>query len=396
MKKVTLGVSGSIAAYRAADIASGLTKLGLDVQVAMTREATKFIAPLTFHALTHHPVATDMFVPVQGLGADHISLSHDADVILISPCTANLIAKLAWGICDDIVSATVLATKAPVILAPAMNTMMYGNVITQENLTQLRKRRFTIVEPDYAALPCGDVGRGHIADTGSILGAVRMILGREGELQGRHIVVTAGGTQEPMDAVRHIGNRSSGRMGYALAEALRDRGARVTLITGPTTLLTPFGVEKIEVREALEMRDRVLEEISSAQAIIMSAAVVDFRPESPSSRKVKRGDFPSTISLVPNPDILNEIKGDVIKVGFAAESEDVVQNAAQKLAKKGLDLIVANDISRPDSGFGSDTNQVTLIHKGGKIEKLPLLSKWEVAVEITDRIVELFKERLSL
>jgi phosphopantothenoylcysteine decarboxylase/phosphopantothenate--cysteine ligase len=396
MKKVILGVSGSIAAFRAADIASGLMKLGLDVWVAMTSEATKFITPLTFQALTHHPVATDMFSPVQALGADHISLSHDADAVLISPCTANLMAKLAFGICDDIVSATVLATRAPVILAPAMNTAMYENTITQENLTSLRKRGFTVVEPDYGPLPCGDVGRGHIADTGNILGAVRMTLGREGELRGKHILVTAGGTQEPIDAVRYIGNRSSGKMGYALAEALRDRGARVTLITGPTTLPTPFGVEKIEVREASEMRDRVWEEISSAEAIVMSAAVVDFRPQSPSGIKVKRRDFPSTISLVPNPDILSEIKGDVIKVGFAAESEDVAQNATQKLTQKRLDLIVANDISRPGSGFSSDTNQVTIIHRKGKIEELPLLSKWEAAVEITDRIVELFKERLSL
>jgi phosphopantothenoylcysteine decarboxylase/phosphopantothenate--cysteine ligase len=337
-----------------------------------------------------------MFAPVQESGIDHISLARGADVMLIAPATANLIAKLAHGICDDTVSVVVLATKAPVILAPAMNTAMYENVITQENLAQLRKRGFTIVEPDYATLPCGDVGWGHIADTARILGVVCLILGREGELQGRHIIVTAGGTQEPIDAVRFIGTRSSGKMGYALARALRDRGAQVTLISGPTTLPTPFGVKKIEVREALEMRDRVLKEVSSAQAIVMSAAVVDFRPQAPSPEKVKRENLPSAISLIPNPDILGEITGDVIKVGFAAESEDVVQNATQKLAQKRLDLIVANDITCSDSGFESDTNRVTIIHRGGKAEELPLLSKWEVALKITDRVVDLFKERPSL
>jgi phosphopantothenoylcysteine decarboxylase/phosphopantothenate--cysteine ligase len=396
MKKVILGVSGSIAAYKAAEIASGLTKLGMEVRVAMTKEATQFVAPLTFRALTHHPPTVDMFAPVQESGIDHISLARGADVMLIAPATANLIAKLAHGICDDTVSVVVLATKAPVILAPAMNTAMYENVITQENLAQLRKRGFTIVEPDYATLPCGDVGWGHIADTARILGVVCLILGREGELQGRHIIVTAGGTQEPIDAVRFIGTRSSGKMGYALARALRDRGAQVTLISGPTTLPTPFGVKKIEVREALEMRDRVLKEVSSAQAIVMSAAVVDFRPQAPSPEKVKRENLPSAISLIPNPDILGEITGDVIKVGFAAESEDVVQNATQKLAQKRLDLIVANDITCSDSGFESDTNRVTIIHRGGKAEELPLLSKWEVALKITDRVVDLFKERPSL
>jgi phosphopantothenoylcysteine decarboxylase/phosphopantothenate--cysteine ligase len=280
----------------------------------------------------------------------------------------------------------VLATKAPIILTPAMNVNMYENPITQDNLAKLRSRGFNIVEPAYGALACGEIGRGRLADTEHILAALCQVLGRKGDLAGKQVIVTAGGTQEPVDPVRHISNRSSGKMGYALAEAARDRGAKVTLISAPTALPTPIGVEVIQVQTALQMREAVLKAAPKADALIMAAAVADYRPATTAESKLKKGAAPRlTLELIRNPDILSEVKGDLIKVGFAAESEDLIQNATAKLKEKRLDLIIANDIT----SIGADTNKVVLIDRQGNKQDLPLLPKSEVAHKILDKVVEM-------
>jgi phosphopantothenoylcysteine decarboxylase/phosphopantothenate--cysteine ligase len=394
-KTVLLGVTGSIAAYKAAELASKLTQAGAKVDVVMTKAATEFIAPLTFRSITHRPVATDMFATPTEYDIEHIALAERADVVVIAPATANIIAKLAAGIADDMLCCTILATKAPVILAPAMNVNMYENPITQDNLAKLRSRGFNIVEPAYGALACGETGMGRLADIEHILATVCQVLGREGDLAGKHVIVTAGGTQEPIDPVRHIGNRSSGKMGYALAEAARDRGAKVTLISAPTALPTPVGMEVIQVQTALQMREAVLKDIPKADALIMAAAVADYRPAITAESKLKKGAAPRlTLELIRNPDILSEVKGNFIKVGFAAESENLIENATAKLKEKQLDLIVANDITATDSGFAADTNKVVLIDRQGNKEDLPLLPKSEVAHKVLDKVVELLTKAM--
>jgi len=390
-KTIVLGITGSIAAYKAAEIASRLTEAGARVEVVMTESATKFIAPLTLRNITHRPVVTDMFDLASEFSLEHIALAEVADAILIAPATANIIAKLAAGIADDMLCCTVLATEAPVIVAPAMNVNMFQNSITQDNLAKLKARGFIIVCPAYGRLASGKIGLGRLADIEQIIGTVQQVLGRSGDLAGKCIVVTAGGTQEPIDPVRHIGNRSSGKMGYALAEAARDRGARVTLITAPTSLSEPVGIKVIPVKTAAEMKDAVAKATSQADALIMAAAVADYQPKSVARAKIKKESPSLTLELIRTPDILTEVKGDFIKVGFAAESEDIVANARQKLQTKRLDLIVANDITAASSGFGSDTNKVTLISRDGKVESLPLLTKREVADRILDRVVELLE-----
>jgi phosphopantothenoylcysteine decarboxylase/phosphopantothenate--cysteine ligase len=385
-KTVLLGVTGSIAAYKAVELASKLTQAGAKVDVVMTKAATEFITPLTFSSITHRPVATDMFATPTEFDIEHIALAERANVVVIAPATADIIAKLAAGIADDMLCCTVLATKAPIILAPAMNVNMYENPITQDNLAKLRSRGFNIVEPAYGALACGEIGRGRLADTEHILAALCQVLGRKGDLAGKQVIVTAGGTQEPVDPVRHISNRSSGKMGYALAEAARDRGAKVTLISAPTALPTPIGVEVIQVQTALQMREAVLKAAPKADALIMAAAVADYRPATTAESKLKKGAAPRlTLELIRNPDILSEVKGDLIKVGFAAESEDLIQNATAKLKEKRLDLIVANDIT----SIGADTNKVVLIDRQGNKQDLPLLPKSEVAHKILDKVVEM-------
>ena len=389
-KTVLLGVSGSIAAYKALDLASKLTQAGAAVDVVMTRAATEFITPLTFRSITHRPVAVDMFDPPAELDIAHISLAERADVVVIAPATANIIARLAAGISDDLLTCTVLSTRAPVIVAPAMNVNMYENQVTQENLGKLRSRRFDMVDPAYGSMACGAVGTGRLADTEHILAVIRQVLGRKGDHAGKRVIVTAGGTQEPIDPVRHIGNRSSGKMGYALAEAARDRGATVTLISAPTALPDPVGVDTIRVQTALQMRDAVLNAVSGADVLIMSAAVADYRPTSVSESKLKKqASSKMVLELTRNPDILSEVKGKLTRVGFAAESEALVRNATAKLKQKGLDLIVANDITAADSGFDSDSNRVVLIDRQGNREELPLLPKSEVAHKILDKVAEL-------
>ena len=389
-KTVVLGVTGSIAAYKAAELASKLTQAGAKVDVVMTKCATEFVTPLTFRSITHRPVATDMFANPDEYDIEHIALAERAEVVVIAPATANIMAKLAAGIADDMLCCTVLATKAPVVLAPAMNVHMWENAITQENLTKLRNRGFKIVEPGYGALACGETGKGRLADVEDILAAIRRILDRKSDLAGKHVVVTAGGTQEPIDPVRLICNRSSGKMGYALAEAARERGAKVTLISAPTTLPAPDGVEMVQVQTALQMREAVLKAVPGADALIMAAAVADYRPATAAKSKLKKEEFPlMQLDLIRNPDIISEVKGNLIKVGFAAESENAVQNATVKLKNKGLHLIVANNITEAGSGFGSDTNKVVLIDARGNVDELPLMPKSEVAHRILDKVVSL-------
>ena len=389
-KTIVLGVTGGIAAYKAAELASKLTQGGARVEVVMTEGATKFISPLTFRALTRIRVITDMFTSLIEYDKTHVTLAEAADLVVIVPATANTIAKLAAGMADNMLTGIVLATKAPVIVAPAMHTNMWENVITQENTSKLKARGFTIVEPGYGRLVSGAMGYGRLADMDIILGTIKQVLGREGDLAGRHIVVTAGGTQEPIDPVRHIGNRSSGKMGFAVAEAARDRGAGVTLISAPSPLPDPTGVEVIHVQTARQMKEAVARATSRADALIMAAAVADYQPERESRSKIKKDSDSLTLALVRTPDILTEVKGSFIRVGFAAESENVVANARKKLQQKNLDLIVANDITGADSGFGADTNKVTIIDKTGKAENLPLLTKSEVADRILDKVAAMF------
>jgi len=390
-KTIVLGITGSIAAYKAADIASRLTKEGARVEVVMTEAATWFIAPLALRSITGRAVVSEMFDPDSRQTLEHVALGEAADLVVIAPATASLIAKLAAGIADEMPALVVLATKAPIILAPAMNVNMYENSITQDNLAKLKARGFVIVEPDYGRLASGRLGRGRLADTDKIIGAIKQVLGRRGDLAGKKLVVTAGGTQEPIDPVRHISNPSSGKMGYAIAEAARDRGAEVKLVTAPTSLPQPAGIDVIAVKTTKEMQKAVAKAVAKADALIMAAAVTDYQPKATAKDKIKKDKPDLKLELVRTPDILSEVKGNFIRVGFAAESNDMVANAKKKLAGKKLDMIVANDITAADSGFGVDTNKVIIIDKKGKVEKLPLMSKREVADKILDGVVGLVK-----
>ncbi|OGN91052.1 MAG: phosphopantothenoylcysteine decarboxylase [Chloroflexi bacterium RBG_13_48_17] len=388
-KTVVLGVTGSIAAYKAAELASQLTQVGAKVEVIMTEAAIEFITPLTFRNITGRPVVTSMFELASEYSVEHVALAEAADVVVIAPATANIIAKIAAGIADDMLCCIVLATKAPVVLAPAMHAAMYENPVTQDNLTKLKARGFTVIGPAYGRLASGRVGLGRLVDVNEVLGTIYQVLGRSGDLAGKRIVVTAGGTQEPVDPVRCLTNRSSGKMGYALAEAARDRGAQVTLVSAPAFLPKPIGMDIVNVGTAQEMYEAVKKAVTKADALIMAAAVADYRPKKSSKNKIKRERASSlTLELERTPDILGEVKGKFLRVGFAAESEDLVSNARKKLQDKRLDLIIANDIMSKVSGIGADTNQVVIIGRKGKIEELPLLSKREVADRILDRVAQ--------
>jgi len=391
-KTIVLGITGSIAAYKAADIASKLTQAGARVEVIMTEAATRFITPLTLRNITGRPVVTDMFALASEHSVEHVALAEAADVVAIAPATANIIAKLVAGIADDMLTSTVLATEAPLVVAPAMNVNMFQNPVTQDNLARLKARGFAVVEPACGRLASGKVGLGRLPEVEKIVAIIKQVAGRGGDLAGRSIVVTAGGTQEPIDPVRHIGNRSSGKMGYALAEAARDRGAMVSLIAAATSLPDPAGVAVTRVVTTAQMKEAVTEAISQADALIMAAAVADYQPKTTAKAKIKKKTANLTLELVRTPDILGEVKGDFLKVGFAAESEGLIENARQKLEKKRLDLIVANDITDTESGFDVDTNKVTIIDKEGKEDSLPLLSKREVADRILDRVVGLLRD----
>ena len=394
-KTIVLGVTGGIAAYKAAEIASQLTQAGAKVSVIMTEEALQFISAVTFRALTGRPVVTEMFDLASEFSIEHVSLAKAADVVVIAPATANIIAKLAAGIADDMLCCTVLATRAPVLIAPAMETNMYANPITRDNLSKLKARNFVIVGPATGWLASGKEGLGRLADVNDIIGSIRQVLDRGADLTGRHIVVTAGGTQEPIDPVRYLSNRSSGKMGYALAEAARDRGAEVTLITAPASLSEPAGINVIRVGTAEEMHQAVENASPRADALIMAAAVADYRPIKAAKDKIKKGKAGLILELECTSDILGSVKGNFIKVGFAAESSNLVENAREKLKQKQLDFIVANDITASDSGFGTDTNRVTIIDRKGKIDSLPLLSKREVADRVLDQVAALLPKPKS-
>ncbi|OGO07582.1 MAG: phosphopantothenoylcysteine decarboxylase [Chloroflexi bacterium RBG_13_57_8] len=386
-KTIVLGITGGIAAYKAADLASKLTQAGAKVETVMTEAATRMITPLTLRNLTHRPVVTDMFAPASEWSEEHIALAEAADAVIIAPATANSISKLAAGIADNMLGCVVLATKAPVIIAPAMNDVMYHNAVTQENIEKLRDRGFRIIEPEYGRLASGKTGKGRLPETAKLIEAIEKAMGQKRDLEGRHIVVTAGGTREPIDPVRHIGNRSSGKMGYALAEAARERGAEVTLISASVALPDPAGVGIVKVTTAAEMKKAVAGAVKKADALLMAAAVADYRPEAAARAKIKKETKADlTLKLVKTPDILSEVKGTFIKVGFAAESENLVVNAKKKLTAKGLDMVVANDITAPDAGFDVDTNRVVIIDKKGKAEELPLMSKREAADRVLDKV----------
>ncbi len=384
-KVVVLGVTGSIAAFRAADLASKLVQGGASVDVVMTPAATEFVTPLTFRSITPGSVIVDMF----GGGLEHVELAHRADVVVVAPATATTIARLAHGLAEDMVSLTVLATKAPVLVCPAMDSQMFENPATQANLETLRKRGMTLVGPEIGRLASGRMGLGRLADGETILGAIRYVLGRGGDLAGREVVVTAGGTREPIDPVRYVGNYSSGKMGYAIAEAARDRGAEVVLVSAPTALATPYGLRLAPVQRAAEMRDAVVQECRDAQALVMAAAVADYQPTATAEQKMKRGAKTLSLELTRTPDILAEAGKGLIRVGFAAESENLLANARRKLESKGLDLIVANDITGPETAFEADTNRVVILDRAGGEEHLPAMTKYEVAQRILDRVVAL-------
>lgn len=386
-KHILLGVTGSIAAYKAADIASKLTQAGAEVDVVLTEHARRFVTEVTFRALTRRPVLVDLFDEPEERQIAHIHLAKRADVLLIAPATANILAKLATGIADDLLSTVYLATEARVIIAPAMNTVMWYHPATQHNIAVLQERGVRFVYPAEGMLACRDVGAGKLADTSTILTAVEEELNPP--LRGVRMLVTAGPTEEPLDAVRHLSNPSSGKMGYAIAEEAARQGAEVTLISGPTLLEPPRGVQVIRVRTAQEMLEACLQVFEQTDVVIAAAAVSDYRPAEVWQGKRKKGATEWTIRLIPNPDILQtlaERKRGQILVGFAAETDDLLANAQVKLKQKRLDLIVANDVSEAGSGFRADTNRVTLIWSDGRQVSLPQMSKKQVAVEVLQAV----------
>ena len=392
-KRVLLGISGSIAAYKAVDLASKLTQAGATVDVLMTYSATHFITPLTFRSITHRPVLVDLFDINSPQAIEHVALAKSADVLVAAPATAHLIAKLALGLADDPISVIALATNAPLVLAPAMDANMWQHPAVQRNVQTLTQRGAVIVGPGQGRLASGLVGWGRVAETPELMGRIAQTLGAHGDLSGRAIVVSAGGTQEPIDPVRVITNRSSGKMGYAIAEAARDRGADVILIKAPTALDDPPGVRVVSVETAEEMRQAVQDAARSADALVMAAAVADYRPAAPSSHKMKKEAASElAIDLERTTDIIASVPSGIVKAAFAAESDDLLGNARAKLRSKGADLVVANDITIPNAGFGSDTNKVWLLDENSELE-LPLMPKYDVAMAILDRIAALLHER---
>ncbi|MEA4848615.1 MAG: bifunctional phosphopantothenoylcysteine decarboxylase/phosphopantothenate--cysteine ligase CoaBC [Clostridiaceae bacterium] len=388
-KKIVLGVSGGIAAYKACELVSGLKKLNAEVHVIMTASAAKFITPLTFQSLSLNQVAVDIFDAPNYWEIEHISLAKLADVLVIAPATANIIGKLAAGIADDMLSTTVMATKAKVIIAPAMNTNMYENPVVQRNIELLSGLGYLIVPPEEGRLACGDVGKGKMADPSLIKKVIVDLLSPKQDMAGKTILVTAGPTREAIDPVRFISNHSTGKMGYAIAEKAALRGAKVYLVSGPTSLDVPAGVERYNVISAEEMYSKVMELFPQCDIVVKAAAVADYAPMTAYSQKVKKSEGGLELKLKKNPDILYElgkIKGDRIIVGFAMETENLVENAAEKVKKKNLDFIAANDLNEAGAGFAADTNAVKLIDREGNIESIPLKTKHEVADIILDRI----------
>jgi phosphopantothenoylcysteine decarboxylase / phosphopantothenate---cysteine ligase len=386
---VVLGVTGCIGAYKACEVLRELQRREAEVRVVMTAAATRFVAPMTFEALSRHPVFHDQWAPGANGDIRHVTLADEADLLLVAPATANIVGKFARGIADDALSTLYLATRAPVVVAPAMNVNMYEHPAVRENLATLRARGVGIVEPGSGYLACGWLGKGRLAEPEEIVDAAMAVLARRRDLEGETVLVTAGPTVEDIDPVRYVSNRSSGKMGYHLAEAARDRGAKVILVSGPTSLEAPHGIEVVPVRSAEEMQHAVAERVGPATMVIAAAAVSDYRPASASPSKVKKGEGPVRLELVRTPDILEGLgraKGARVLVGFAAETEDLVANARKKMEAKNLDLVVANDVTAEGVGFAGDTNAVVLLRRDGGRVDVPLASKREVAERILDEV----------
>jgi phosphopantothenoylcysteine decarboxylase/phosphopantothenate--cysteine ligase len=401
MARVVLGVSGGIGAYKAVELTRLLQKRGHDVRAIMTRSARRFVGPLTFEAITRHPVVTSQFAPGMNADIEHIALASDLDLLLVAPATANIIGKFANGIADDFLSAMYLATRAPVLIAPAMNTHMWEHAAVRGNVATLAARGVRFVDPGDGYLACGWVGTGRLAEPETIAEAAHRFLTPDTTLAGRRVLVTAGPTVEDLDPVRFIGNRSSGRMGFAIAERARDRGASVVLVHGPTSVPPPAGVELVAVRSAREMHAAVIAHAAQADVVVMAAAVADYTPAGgPAGQKIEKGGA-LTLALERTPDILAELGAGrgggsrPVLVGFAAQTGDPVPGARQKLARKKVDLIVANDVAAAGSGFDGATNQVTFVSADG-VEPQPLLSKRDVAGLVLDRVEQLLARRAAL
>jgi phosphopantothenoylcysteine decarboxylase/phosphopantothenate--cysteine ligase len=392
---VVVGVTGGIGAYKACELVRLLQKSGYRVKVTMTDAAARFVTPLTFRTLTGEPVAGSLWEEPAFGKVHHVSLAQEADVMVVAPCTANVIAKLAHGRADDMLTTTALATQAPLVVAPAMNTEMWRKQVTRDNVAELRSRGVVVIEPTSGELACGDVGEGRLAEVEDIASAVDVEARRVRDLSGVRLLVTAGGTREAIDPVRFIGNRSSGKTGYAIAEEAARRGAAVTLVAAPTCLPDPFGADVVHVTSAEEMRGAVGERFGETDVVVMAAAVADFRPERTAGHKLKKDAGAPEVVLVRNSDILAELgerKEGRLLVGFAAETRDVLEAARGKLAAKHLDMIVANDVGTPGLGFESDVNRVTFVTAEGA-EELPVLGKTEIARELLDRVAAMLARR---
>ena len=387
---VVLGVSGGIAVYKALDVVSKLKKHDINVDVIMTKSACEFVTPLSFQSLSQNMVVKDMFEEPKAFEIQHISLAKKADLLVVVPATANIIGKVANGIADDMLSTTIMATKAKVIFAPAMNTNMYTNPITQENIAKLKKLGYGFINPDSGRLACGDIGEGKLADTEIIVDRILSELYQPKDMIGKKVLVTAGPTRAALDPVRFITNHSTGKMGYAIAMEARDRGAEVVLVSGPTELKSPEGIKVIKVETNEEMFDAVRAEYNSCDIVVKSAAVSDYKPKDYSKEKIKKGEGNLIVEFTRDNDILKYLgdnKKQQILIGFAAESNDVIDNAHKKLSKKNLDYIVANNITESDAGFGTDTNRVTIIRRDGAIKSLDSMSKRAVGCELFNMIL---------
>lgn len=387
---IVVGVTGGIAAYKALDVVSSLRKKNIEVNVIMTSSALQFVTPLSFQSLSNYMVVSDMFAEPKEWEIQHISLSRRADAIIVIPATANIIGKVANGIADDMLSTTIMAAKCPVVFAPAMNTNMYENPILQQNISKLKSFGYRFILPQSGRLACGDIGVGKLADVDTILEYIMTVLYPCKDLTGKRVLVTAGPTIAPIDPVRYITNRSSGKMGFAVAREARDRGAHVVLVSGPTSLKPPLGIEFISVNTNEEMLNNVLDNFNNSDIVIKSAAVADFKSKIYSEKKIKKAQNEFELTLIKDTDILKKlgtIKKKQILVGFAAESNDLIQNASKKLSIKNLDYIVANDITSEDTGFRSDDNKVTILCNNGEKIELEKMGKREVAKKLFDIIV---------
>lgn len=394
-KTVVLGVSGGIAVYRAVELLRLLTKAGAEVHVVMTRNAQEFVTPLTFQTLSGNPVHTDLFSLYQEQEIDHISLADRADLFILAPATANLVGRIAQGLADDLLTTSVMATKAPVLVVPSMNSNMYDNPFYQRNEQLLVEQGYHVMEPDTGELACGWQGKGKLPAPEKILAMAKLVLAPK-DLLGCRILLTAGPTREELDPVRYLSNYSSGKMGYAVATVARRRGATVTLVSGPTSLETPAGVRRLNVVSAEEMQQVVMEQVAQTDVVIKAAAVADYRPVGRAGQKMKKTGDELVVQLEKNPDILAELGADkrnLVLVGFAAETERLLAHAAEKLQKKHLDLIVANDVSREGAGFDHETNIVKILHADGQVEDFDLMSKEQVAEQLLDRVAPLWRAK---